>query len=69
LQDDDPQDNDVECHSHVVSTMFSKAKCPVNACAIKGTPQPKVGQRDFHAFSFYYDRAIDGGLMEVRVWR
>ena len=26
--------------------------------------QPKVGNRHFHAFSFYYDRAIDMGLMK-----
>ena len=32
-------------------------------CDIGGVMQPKIGNRHFHAFSFYYDRAIDMGLM------
>eukprot|EP00124_Ichthyophonus_hoferi_P000626 Ihof_evm19s24 gene=Ihof_evmTU19s24 len=52
------------CATQVLSTLFPATQCDVDHCAIKGVPQPSVTSRDFHAFSYYYDRAVDVGLVK-----
>ena len=50
----------------VLDALFKPAQCPADECAFLGVPQPTVALRQFHAFSFYYDRALDMGLLQVR---
>lgn len=61
------------CYKRIDSVLFQvddkQNKCialdleDTMTCKIGGVMQPKVDSREFHAFSFYYDRAIDMGLM------
>lgn len=54
----------VQCAQQVLETLFKPIQCEVDVCAIAGVPQPHVWSRHFHAFSFYFDRAVDVGLLK-----
>eukprot|EP01134_Creolimax_fragrantissima_P007706 CFRG7706T1 len=62
--DADLSDNHEECAAQVGTALFVERQCAVDSCAIAGIPQPDIAGRDFHAFSFYYDRGIDAGLLD-----